>query len=214
MLDPRSSLMQLWNRLYFFSSFVSISLDPCFLYILTVDPSLVCVTMLRPYAVVLTIFRSLTDLLHLLHLLLQTRTAYISKESLVLGLGDLVTDKRKIWQNYWQNVSGLFWDFLVMLPLPQILLWGVIPGLLQEGAGGRVRSSQRGVPLALLAILLQYLPKVLHTVRLYWKVRHVTGYVFGTAWAGFGLNLAAYLVSAHVSPSTPPPPITAPFPLR
>ena len=64
----------------------------------------------------------------------------------------------------------------------------------------------------LLAILLQYLPKVLHTVRVYWKIRDVSGYVFGTAWAGFGVNLAAYLVSSHVSITTPiptslPPPI-------
>jgi cyclic nucleotide gated channel, plant len=53
--------------------------------------------------------------------------------------------------------------------------------------------------ILLLIFLFQYLPKVYHSIDIMRKMRKVTGYIFGTVWWGFGLNLFAYFAASHVS---------------
>ncbi|KAL8172345.1 hypothetical protein V2J09_024149 [Rumex salicifolius] len=43
----------------------------------------------------------------------------------------------------------------------------------------------------------QFLPKVLHSISLMRRMQKVTGYIFGTIWWGFGLNLIAYFLASH-----------------
>lgn len=38
-------------------------------------------------------------------------------------------------------------------------------------------------------------------------MQKVTGYIFGTIWWGFALNLIAYFIASHVSISSPVPPL-------
>lgn len=77
----------------------------------------------------------------------------------------------------------------------QFVFWVVVPSIIANGA--RV-SKLLGVIICLFC--LQYIPKVVHMVFLVRRMQHVTGYIFGTAWWGFALNLIAYFIAAHVRP--------------
>lgn len=75
----------------------------------------------------------------------------------------------------------------------QFVFWVIVPYMIANRA--RV-STLLGVILFLFC--LQYVPKILHMVLLIRRMQHVTGYIFGTAWWGFALNLIAYFIAAHV----------------
>lgn len=53
--------------------------------------------------------------------------------------------------------------------------------------------------ILLIIFLFQFLPKVYHSIYLMRRMQKVTGYIFGTIWWGFGLNLIAYFIASHVS---------------
>ncbi|KAL8471666.1 hypothetical protein ACS0TY_029067 [Phlomoides rotata] len=53
--------------------------------------------------------------------------------------------------------------------------------------------------ILLLIFLFQFLPKVYHSICLMRGMQKVTGYIFGTIWWGFGLNLIAYFIASHVA---------------
>lgn len=53
--------------------------------------------------------------------------------------------------------------------------------------------------ILLLMFLFQFLPKVYHCLCLMRRMQKVTGYLFGTIWWGFALNLIAYFIASHVS---------------
>lgn len=53
--------------------------------------------------------------------------------------------------------------------------------------------------ILLLIFLFQFLPKVYHSICLMRRMAKVTGYIFGTIWWGFGLNLIAYFIASHVT---------------
>lgn len=52
--------------------------------------------------------------------------------------------------------------------------------------------------ILILVILFQFLPKVYHSLCLMRRMGKVTGYIFGTVWWGFCINLIAYLIFSHV----------------
>jgi cyclic nucleotide gated channel, plant len=53
--------------------------------------------------------------------------------------------------------------------------------------------------ILLLMFIFQFLPKVYHSIHIMRKMQKVTGYIFGSIWWGFGLNLFAYFIASHVS---------------
>ncbi|VAI22122.1 unnamed protein product [Triticum turgidum subsp. durum] len=53
--------------------------------------------------------------------------------------------------------------------------------------------------ILLLIFVLQFLPKVYHSIYIMRKMQKVTGYIFGTVWWGFGLNLFAYFIASHIA---------------
>jgi hypothetical protein len=75
----------------------------------------------------------------------------------------------------------------------QIIFWLVIPKLIRE------EEVKVIMTILLLIFVLQFLPKVYHSIYIMRKMQKVTGYIFGTVWWGFGLNLFAYFIASHVS---------------
>jgi cyclic nucleotide gated channel, plant len=75
----------------------------------------------------------------------------------------------------------------------QVIFWLVIPKLIREE---RVRLI---MTILLLMFIFQFLPKVYHSIHIMRKMQKVTGYIFGSIWWGFGLNLFAYFIASHVS---------------
>lgn len=74
-------------------------------------------------------------------------------------------------------------DIFVILPLPQVVFWLVVPKLIKRGEITYIMT------VLLLIFLFQYLPKAYHSVCLMRRMQRVTGYVFGTVWWEFALNL-------------------------
>ncbi|KAL2629489.1 hypothetical protein R1flu_014175 [Riccia fluitans] len=193
-IDPRTREVQRWNRAFLITCLLAASIDPLFLYVLSVNMELACIYANQSFAVTVTIIRAFVDAMYLFHMYLQLRLAYVSKESLVLGTGLLVWDARQVAKNYVCDTWAFTFDVFVVLPIPQFLFWLVVPTMIGRGM---TVSVILGVVLALF--LFQYIPRLLHMVILVRRMQQVTGYIFGTALWGFALNLIAYIVAAHIA---------------
>ncbi|PKI38736.1 hypothetical protein CRG98_040849 [Punica granatum] len=185
---------------------MALAVDPLFFYVLSIAGrgpgegngnggwGAPCLYMDGWLAAIVTVVRTCLDTVHVMHMWLQFRLAYVSRESLVIGCGKLVWDPRAIASRYARSFKGLWFDLLVILPIPQVVVWLVIPKLVREE-----KQVKLIMPLLLVIILLQFLPKVYHSICLMRRMRKVTGYIFGSIWWGFGLNLIAYFIASHVA---------------
>ncbi|XP_030952265.1 cyclic nucleotide-gated ion channel 2-like [Quercus lobata] len=193
-LDPRSKRVQRWNRAFLLARGMALAVDPLFFYALSIgrggEP---CLYMDGGLAAIVTVLRTCVDAVHLCHLWLQFRVAYVSRESLVVGCGKLVWDARAIASHYVRSLKGFWFDAFVILPVPQAVFWLVVPRLIRE------EQIKVIMTILLLIFLFQYLPKVYHSIYLMRRMQKVTGYIFGTIWWGFGLNLIAYFIASHVA---------------
>lgn len=192
-LDPRSKAIQRWNRIILPVCAIGLAIDPLFFYVLSISKDLMCIYLDGKFAVLVTVLRSTSDALHLWHIWLQLRLAYVSKESLVVGSGKLVWDARLIAIHYLRSLKGFWFDIFVILPLPQVVFWLVVPDLIKRGEITYIMT------VLLLIFLFQYLPKAYHSVCLMRRMQRVTGYIFGTVWWGFALNLIGYFIASHVA---------------
>lgn len=118
-LDPASKLLYRWNTFFVATSLVAVFVDPLFYYLPFVDDGNNCVAISDALQKSVTVFRTLTDFLYMIHMFLQFRTAYIAPSSRVFGRGELVTDPKKIAARYLRKD---FWvDLVAVLPIPQVL---------------------------------------------------------------------------------------------
>ncbi|PIM99041.1 K+-channel ERG [Handroanthus impetiginosus] len=193
-LDPRSKGVQRWNRAFLLARGMALAVDPLFFYALSIGRGgSPCLYMDGGLAAIVTVLRTCVDAVHLGHLWLQFRLAYVSRESLVVGCGKLVWDARAIAAHYLRSLKGFWFDVLVILPIPQAVFWLVVPRLIK---GEQIKLI---MTILLLIFLFQFLPKVYHSICLMRRMQKVTGYIFGTIWWGFGLNLIAYFIASHVA---------------
>ncbi|GLT36233.1 hypothetical protein SLA2020_106260 [Shorea laevis] len=193
-LDPRSKHVQKWNRVLLLARGMALAVDPLFFYALSIgrDGS-PCLYMDGGLAAIVTVVRTCMDAVHLFHLWLQFRLAYVSRESLVVGCGKLVWDARAIASHYVRSLKGFWFDAFVILPVPQAVFWLVVPKLIRE------EQIKLIMTIMLFIFLFQFLPKVYHSICMMRTMQKVTGYIFGTIWWGFGLNLIAYFIASHVA---------------
>ncbi|KAK4776220.1 hypothetical protein SAY87_024181 [Trapa incisa] len=192
--DPRSKRVQRWNRGFLFARGMSLAIDPLFFYALSIGRGgAPCLYMDGELAVIVTVLRTCVDAVHLFHLWLQFRLAYVSRESLVVGCGKLVWDSQAIASHYVRSLKGFWFDAFVILPVPQAVFWLIVPKLIRE------EKIKLIMTILLLMFLFQFLPKVYHSICLMRRMQKVTGYIFGTIWWGFGLNLIAYFIASHVA---------------
>lgn len=195
-VDPRSPQVKSWNRWLLLARGMSLAIDPLFFYALSLGRGgVLCLYLDLELAVVVTMMRSLVDVVHLVHVWMQFRMAYVSRESLVVGCGKLVWDARMIAHHYVNSVKGFWFDIFVILPIPQIAFWVLVQKLMREGED-EIRLL---MTILLLVFLFQFLPKVYHSICVMRRMQKVTGYIFGTIWWGFALNLIAYFIASHVA---------------
>ncbi|XP_057967592.1 cyclic nucleotide-gated ion channel 17 isoform X2 [Malania oleifera] len=98
-------------------------------------------------------------------------------------------DPKKISRRYIR--SDFFIDLLATLPLPQIVIWFIIP------ATRSPRTDHNNNALALI-VLLQYAPRLYLIFPLSSQIIKATGVVTKTAWAGAAYNLLLYMLASHV----------------
>ncbi|ESQ43045.1 hypothetical protein EUTSA_v10012835mg [Eutrema salsugineum] len=196
-LDPRSKLVQEWNRVFLLVCATGLFVDPLFLYVLSVNAACMCLLVDGWLALTVTALRSMTDLLHLWNIWLQFKIArrwpYPGRDSDGdINEGDGTRVRTRVAPPYVKK-KGFFFDLFVILPLPQVVLWVVIPSLLKRGSVTLV------VSVLLISFLFQYLPKIYHSIRHLRENATLSGYIFGTAWWGIALNMMAYFVAAHAA---------------
>ncbi|XP_019157130.1 PREDICTED: cyclic nucleotide-gated ion channel 2 [Ipomoea nil] len=193
-LDPRSKRVQRWNRAFLLARGMALAIDPLFFYALSIGRSgTPCLYMDGGLAAIVTVLRTCLDAVHICHLWLQFRLAYVSRESLVVGCGKLVWDARAVASHYVRSLKGFWFDAFVILPIPQAVFWLVVPKLIRE------EQVKLIMTILLLIFLFQFLPRIYHSIYLMRRMQKVTGYIFGTIWWGFCLNLIAYFIASHVA---------------
>jgi hypothetical protein len=65
-----------------------------------------------------TVFRTITDLFYVVHMVLRFWTGYVRDSTGGLGRGEIVSDPRAIAKRYFKSD---FWiDFAAVLPIPQV----------------------------------------------------------------------------------------------
>ncbi|KAL8098525.1 hypothetical protein AgCh_031341 [Apium graveolens] len=191
-LDPRASWIQEWNRVFLLVCATGLFVDPLFFYALSISEACMCLFVDGYFAITITVLRCMTDSLHLWNMWLQLK---INKRPHAVNADERSrpqdTSSRTVAMRYLKAKKGFFFDLFVILPIPQVVLWIVIPALLKKG------STTQVMTILLVMFLLQYLPKIYHSVYLLRRMQNLSGYIFGTVWWGIALNLLAYFVASH-----------------
>ncbi|XP_057751402.1 protein CNGC15b-like [Arachis stenosperma] len=186
-LDPRGQTIHRWNKIFLVACLVSLFVDPLFFYLPLVQHQ-VCIGIGTTLEVILTIIRSIADLFYMIQIIMRYRTAYVAPSSRVFGRGELVIDPAKIAARYF--FKGFWLDFVAALPLPQVLIWIVIPNL-----GGSTMANTKNV--LRFIIIFQYIPRLFLIFPLSSQIVKATGVVTETAWAGAAYNLMLYMLASH-----------------
>ncbi|XXG55349.1 hypothetical protein AAC387_Pa03g3043 [Persea americana] len=187
-LDPGSEIVLRWNRIFFVSCIVALFLDPLYFYLPSIGGS-ACFDIDLKLGILVTFLRSVTDLFYLAHMLMKFRIAFTAPSSKVFGRGELVMDSRQIALRYLK--SNFIIDFAAMLPLPQFVIWFIIPAVKSSTA------NHTNNTLALV-VLIQYVPRLFLIFPLNARIVKTTGVVTKTAWAGAAYNMVLYMLASHV----------------
>ncbi|XP_073312733.1 cyclic nucleotide-gated ion channel 4-like [Primulina huaijiensis] len=192
-LDSRARWVREWNKIFLLVSAAGLFVDPLFFYALSVSENCMCLFVDGWFAVTVTVLRTTTDALHLWNMWLQLkmnrRTTGLTPESWLRDVDSTTT--RCIASKYLKVKTGFFLDLFVVIPLPQILMWVVIPKMLDKG------STTVVMTVLLVTFIFQYVPKIYHSVCLLRRMQNLSGYIFGTVWWGIALNMIAYFVASH-----------------
>ncbi|XP_040377050.1 protein CNGC15b [Oryza brachyantha] len=186
--DPRGRLIHLWSKVFLATCLASLFVDPLFLY-LTGTRQNMCIEFKYSLAFTLSMIRSLLDLFYAAHIFFRFRTAFIAPSSRVFGRGELVIQPCKIARRY---LAGTFWfDLVTALPIPQFVVWIVIPKLKGSATANRKNVLR-------FSIIFQYLPRLFQIFPLSRQIVTATGVMTETAWAGAAYNLILYMLASHV----------------
>ncbi|KAF8048447.1 hypothetical protein N665_2508s0002, partial [Sinapis alba] len=174
-LDPGSDIVLKWNWVCILSCMVALFIDPLYFFVPSIGQSLISSTC--------STFSS------------SVRTGFVAPNSStrVFGRGELVMDPNAIGWRYLK--SDFIIDLVAMLPLPQLVIWFVMP------ATRIYRFDHRYNNLALI-LLLQYIPRFYLMIPLSSQIVKATGVVTKTAWAEAAYNLLLYMLASHVLGAT------------
>ncbi|KAK1397350.1 Cyclic nucleotide-binding domain-containing protein [Heracleum sosnowskyi] len=187
-LSSKMSWLREWDRVFPLISALCLFIDPTFFYTLSLNGDGMCFFIDGWFALGLSLIRLITDGLHVRNIW----HVYFRKDH-----------RHSSSSAYWfhriygglalHNIKGKL-DFFIyvfaILPLPQVVIWIVVPALLKMDEQTRVMT------VMLILFLFQYLPKIYIAVCL--LRRMLFQYIFGTAWWGIGLNIVAIFVASHV----------------
>ena len=191
-LDPDSDFVAYWNKVFLVTSLLALFIDPLYFFLPTVGGP-ACLTADAKISILLTILRSFADLFYLLHMVMKFRTAFVAPNSRIVGRGELVMDARQIAMRYLK--SDFIIDLAATIPLPQIVIWLVIP------ASRGTKSDHANNTLALF-VLIQYVPRLFLIFPLNQRIQKTTGVIAKTPWIGAAYNLVLFMLASHVTGAT------------
>ncbi|KAL3680018.1 hypothetical protein R1sor_022974 [Riccia sorocarpa] len=188
-LNPHTKVVQRWNKLFCISSLIAIFIDPMFFLLFSVREDYKCLFFNKAAAVTVTVVRTLTDAVHICHIFLQFRLAYVANAR-IQNAGQLEDDPKKIAKHYLQG--WFVFDFFTALPLPQLMVWTLV-----KKSAGKASDANRAKDSLRVVVLLQNIPRAVRFFPLLIG-RSTSGFVFETAWSNFVINLLVYLLAGHV----------------
>ncbi|KAL3518399.1 hypothetical protein ACH5RR_020988 [Cinchona calisaya] len=186
--DPRGPTIRRWNKIFLIACLVSLFVDPLLFYLPVVKEN-VCIEIGSDLEIVLAVIRSLADIFYMIQIYVRFHTAYVAPSSRVFGRGELVIDSSKIALRYLRK--GFWIDVIAALPLPQVLIWAVIP-ILSSSTVANTKNVLRFI------LIFQYLPRLYLIFPLSTQIVKATGVATETAWAGAAYNLMLYMLASHV----------------
>lgn len=195
-LDPGSSMLLTWNRVYLMACLFALFIDPFFYYLPLVrketseSDSISCVTKDQRLSVTITVLRSLADLFYMLNIAIKFHTAYVDPKSRVLGKGELVVDLKKIQQRYFRTDFCI--DLLAAVPLPQITVGLVLPAINRSDYNVQTTTFA-------LVIVIQYVLRMYLIYPLSNQIIKAAGVVAKSAWGGAAYNLLLYMLASHIT---------------
>lgn len=119
-LDPRGRRVKHWMRFSFVMASVSLFADPCYLYTFSFTETSSCVYIQAGLAIFAAFLSFLCTLTYAVQSYLSFRMAYVSRESMFLGRGELIFDARAVAKQHFFSFLGFPLDIIVMLPIPQV----------------------------------------------------------------------------------------------
>ncbi|PPD94217.1 hypothetical protein GOBAR_DD08759 [Gossypium barbadense] len=167
---------------------MALFIDPLYFFLPYVGGP-ACLASDSSMGVFITVLRSMADLLYLFNMVIKFRTGFIAPNSRVFGKGELVMDAREIAIRYLKK--DFIIDLAATLPLPQFVIWVLIPTTRHS------RTDHANNTIALI-VLLQYVPRLFIIFPLNSKIIKSNGIIAKTAWAGAVYNLLLYVLASHV----------------
>ncbi|GMJ09346.1 CYCLIC NUCLEOTIDE-GATED CHANNEL 18, cyclic nucleotide-gated channel 18 [Hibiscus trionum] len=186
--DPTSDIVSSWNHVFLIICIMALFIDPLYFFLPYVGGP-ACLASDASMGVFITVLRTMADLLYLMNMLMKFRTGFIAPNSRVFGKGELVMDAREIALRYLKKDFVI--DLAATLPLPQFVIWVLIPTTRNS------RADHANSTIALI-VLLQYVPRLFIIFPLNNKIIKTNGILAKTAWAGAAYNLLLYLLASHV----------------
>ncbi|GKV42536.1 hypothetical protein SLEP1_g49927 [Rubroshorea leprosula] len=148
-LDPRTKWVQEWNRVNLLFILTGLFLDPLSFYALSISDQCMCLYIDGWFAITITALRCITDAFHVWNVWLQLKmdTRLYSYTAPMAAAKDEVegegggggashtaTAGGRMAVRYLNDWKEFFFDLFVILPIPQIVVWVIIPSMLKEGS--------------------------------------------------------------------------------
>ncbi|XP_065634439.1 cyclic nucleotide-gated ion channel 1 [Quercus suber] len=188
-LHPQNLFLCWWNKIFVVLCVIAVSLDPLFFYIPVTSEDNKCVRLDKKLRTTAIVLRSISDIIHIVHMILQFRTGFIDEASQKLGKPLLVKDARTIARRY-------FWpyfliDILVILPIPQVVV-----SVIFSARGAKYLNTRK---LMNFILLFQYVPRVLR-IYLSWRelMKSARKFAKTPAWVKGLFNFFLYVLASHV----------------
>ncbi|KAK9926911.1 hypothetical protein M0R45_024119 [Rubus argutus] len=186
--DPGSETVSKWNHIFFVICIIGLFLDPLYFF-LPVIGGKGCMEIDVSLGIFVTFIRTIADFFYIFHIVFKFRIAFIAPGSRVFGRGQLVKDPWAIAIRYLRKDFSI--DLAACLPLPQIMIWFVIPRTQNKTAAYANHTLS-------LIVLLQYIPRFIQIFPLNQRITKATGAVAKTAWSGAVYNLILFVLTAHI----------------
>ncbi|KAM1407460.1 hypothetical protein ACFX2F_002041 [Malus domestica] len=173
------------NNVYLIFCVFALSLDPLFCYILVFNAQKKCLRLDTTLGTLVIVLRFFVDLFYIIHMIFQFRAAIVSLSSQSSGRVELVKEMQA---TAWRHLFFYFpADVFMILPLPQVLIFAIVPNLNASRVLGATKSLN-------LIVVFQYVLRLLRICYLLKKVASNSGILAGTV----SVNLFLYMLASHV----------------
>ncbi|KAM2976035.1 hypothetical protein FF1_002125 [Malus domestica] len=125
LLDLREFVLQRWNHILLVFCVIALSTDPLFFYLLTVNNEQNCLALDKTLGTVTALLRFSIDFFYIFHIIFQFRASIVAHSFQASRQGESAAETRARARKY--LLMYLLLDMFIILPLPQVLVFAVIP---------------------------------------------------------------------------------------